>query len=80
MTEPFITQQRHSLSAIQRATDSLCVIASLYVSQWLVGQAVNENTLVVGLAASTLFLLAARSTVYIHKNGVNRQSVNCSAR
>lgn len=58
MTEHFITQQRHSLSAIQRATDSLCVVASLYISQWLVGQAVNENTLVVGLAASTLFLLA----------------------
>ncbi len=57
MTEPFISQQRHSLSAIQRATDSICVVASLYGSQWLVGQGVNEHTLVVGLAASTLFLV-----------------------
>ncbi len=57
MSEPFISQQRHPLSAIQRATDSLCVVASLYLSQWLVGQAANENTLIVGLAASTLFLL-----------------------
>ncbi len=58
MTEPFISQQRNPLSAIQRATDSLCVVVSLYFSQWLVGQPFNENTLVVGLAASTLFLLA----------------------
>ncbi len=57
MSEPFISQQRHPLSAIQRATDSLCVVASLYLSQWLVGQAANENTLIVGLAASMLFLL-----------------------
>ena len=57
MSEIFIGQQRHSLSAIQRAADALCVVGSLYGSQWLVGQGVNENTLIVGLAASTLFLL-----------------------
>ncbi len=68
MTEPFIAQQRHAFATIQRITDSLCVVLSLYCCQWLVGQAINENTLIVGLAASTLFLLVGEvNSLYTHE-------------
>ncbi len=57
MSEPFISQQRHPLSAIQRATDSLCVVASLYLISVAGRTAANENTLIVGLGMTTCSLL-----------------------
>ncbi|MCC6511200.1 MAG: hypothetical protein IT423_19015, partial [Pirellulaceae bacterium] len=57
MSGIFISQQRRILATVQRLADATCIIASLYLSQWIVGQMLNEHTLVVSLAASTFFLL-----------------------
>lgn len=54
----FIRQQRTYASVIQRLSDGVCVVGSLYLSQWLVGQTLNERTLVVALTATTLFIVA----------------------
>lgn len=53
----FIRQQRRSFAVIQRVSDALCVVASLYVSQWLVGQTLSDRTLVVALIATTFYLV-----------------------
>lgn len=53
----FIRQQHSPINALQRLADAACVALSLYVSQWLVGQSLNERSLVAALSAAILFLV-----------------------
>ena len=52
-----IRPQRSFLPLIQRCCDGGCIAAGLYFSQWLVGQPLNERSLIAALVAALLFLV-----------------------
>ncbi|MGN6546375.1 MAG: hypothetical protein ACTHK7_15080, partial [Aureliella sp.] len=72
----FIEQQRTALAAWQRVADSLCIVLSLYLSQWLVHQPMSDRTLIAALAATLVFMAAGElsGTYHPHRSqNANRE-------
>lgn len=53
----FIRQQRTSMAAFQRFSDALCIASSLYFSQYVAGQPLNDRTAAIALAGAIVFLV-----------------------